>query len=63
MNSLLQQTLDMLEKTSIPLLKIASDTQVGYRWLCDLKSGRFADPGVNKIERLNKYLLSNREAA
>lgn len=63
MNSLLKQTLDLLEKTSIPLLKIASETQVGYRWLCDLKAGRFSDPGVNKIERINKYLNAQKEVA
>ena len=54
--SLLNETLDLLEKTDIPIAQVCRDTGTGPRWIYRLMAGDFADPGVNKIERLNRYL-------
>jgi hypothetical protein len=56
MNNLHNSTLQLLSNTTIPLQEIAKETRVGYRWLCDFKNGRFTDPGVNKTERLYRFL-------
>lgn len=42
---------------------IADKTDVGLRWLYDLRAGRFSDPGVNKIQRIHDYLHQDELAA
>lgn len=51
-----KSTVELLKKSDIPLSQVAADTNVGYRWICDFVNDRFADPGVNKVERIHKYL-------
>lgn len=58
-NSLHKQTIDLLNRTDVPLPTIAKETDVGYRWLCDFKAGRFDDPGVNKVERVHNFLVNS----
>lgn len=36
--------------------EVAEATGLGYEWLAKLSQGAIQDPGVNKIERLHKFL-------
>lgn len=54
-----ETTLELLKKSKIPLSQVATESRVGYRWLCDFVGGRFADPGVNKVERIHKFLTES----
>lgn len=56
MCELYKKTIALLEVTEKPMSIIAAQTNVGLRWLYDLKAGRFNDPGVNKIQRIHDYL-------
>ena len=56
MEDLHKITLELLNDTAIPLPEIAKGAEVGYRWLCDLKNGRFSDPGIKKIQRIYSFL-------
>lgn len=38
-------------------------TGLSYWWLTKLAQGRIAEPGLGKIERLQKYFLANPEPA
>ncbi|MCB4811679.1 hypothetical protein LG204_10165 [Methylovorus menthalis] len=58
MDDLHKTTLDLLNVSEIPLPEIAKGAEVGYRWLCDLKNGRFTDPGIKKIQRIYSFLCS-----
>ena len=61
MSNLYNKTLHLLEETSVPMVEVAIGANVGLRWLYDLRSGRFSDPGVNRIERIYNYLSSRPE--
>lgn len=37
------------------LRRVERDTGLRYSWLIQLKKGRFGDPGVSKIEKLDSY--------
>lgn len=62
-SELLNETLQLLADTDLPVAKIADDLGVSRRWLYELKSGDFVDPGVRKIETLNRYLREQGEAS
>lgn len=38
--------------------EVAEATGLGYDWINKLVQGQIKDPGVNKIERLHKYLTA-----
>jgi len=59
MSSFYEKTIELLQKTEKPMSEIATNADVGLRWLYDLKEGRFPDPSVNRIERIYKYLANN----
>ena len=62
--TILNETLRLIRESDIPLTIICRDVEVKPRWLHRLLAGDYADPGVNKIERLNRYLKSkNTEVA
>jgi len=56
MTDLYQKTITLLKQTKVPLSKVASESNVGYRWLCKLIAGVYSDPGINKIQRIHDYL-------
>lgn len=59
MNNLFETTLNLLSASNLPIGEIARGSNVHTRWLYDLKNGRFSDPGVNKIQRIYNFLISN----
>lgn len=63
MCELYKKTIELLDKTEKPMSTIADKTDVGLRWLYDLRAGRFSDPGVNKIQRIHDYLHQEELAA
>ena len=42
---------------------IARRSSVGYQWMTKLMAGKFADPGVHKIERLYAVLRADSQEA
>lgn len=59
MSELYKKTIELLSLTDKSMSEISKNTDVGLRWLYDLKAGRFSDPGVNKIQRIHDYLSEN----
>lgn len=62
---LFNTTLDLLKNRSAQLMlkQIAADTGIKYSWICALHNGRLKNEynkstSINKIEKLNKYLVS-----
>lgn len=51
-----QQTLALLKATDEPVASLCRRANVGSRWLRRLIRGDYAEPGVNKIERLYRCL-------
>lgn len=61
MSKLLERTLNLTKRAKIANLsdeKIASGAGVKTRWLSYFIDGKYSDPGVIKIEKLNTYLSS-----
>lgn len=65
MENLFETTLQMIRDSGLPLAQIAQNSGVGRRWIFDLMAGRYSDPGVNKIQRIHRYLsgLQSKKAA
>lgn len=61
--TLLEQTLDLIHNSGESLPAIARATGVNQRWLRRLVAGDYAEPGVNKIERIHDYLTTKDHAA
>lgn len=59
MSNLLEKTLQLLDETNLSMAEISINSEVGLRWLYDLKAGRFSDPGVNRIQRIYNHLTNN----
>jgi hypothetical protein len=55
---LLTKTLNLLEQTDASAAEICAGANVGQRWLYDLRSGRYSDPGVTRIQRIHDFLVS-----
>lgn len=53
--SLLDTTVHLLRERG-RYREVADATGLGYDWINKLVQGQIKDPGVNKIERLHKYL-------
>lgn len=54
--TLLEKTVQLLNKEGVDLHEIHSQTNLHYAWLVRIKRGDFNDPGVNKIQELYEYL-------
>lgn len=54
---LMKKTLKLLKKRG-GYRDIARATGLGYDWLLKLSAGEIGDPGVNRIERLHNFLIS-----
>jgi hypothetical protein len=52
---MLDRVLRHLRDPSVDLKAVAAATGLKYSWLSQLKTGRFTDPGVKKIETLDSY--------
>ena len=52
---MLERVLRNLRDPAIDLKAVARATDVKYSWLAQLRAGRFTDPGVSKIEKLDSY--------
>lgn len=50
------ETLKLLRKNKVHMPEIARLTGLNKRWLHRLCAGDYEDPGVNKIEKLNRFL-------
>lgn len=63
--TLLQRTIDLLERDKGNWPQTAAETGLGREWLSKLSQGAIDDPGVNKIEKLHAYLSAkyNQESA
>ena len=53
---LYKKTLNLLQRTRIPVSQIAKDTKLKPRWLNMVKNDEIPDPGVKKIEKVYDYL-------
>lgn len=56
MSNLLNETLQLAKNTDLPVLDICREADIKPRWFHRFVSGDFKEPGVAKIERLNKVL-------
>jgi len=54
--TLLQETLILIADSGLSSPQIEAGTGLKTRWLNRLIAGDYADPGVNKIEKLNAWL-------
>jgi hypothetical protein len=63
MDSLLQETLMLARATELPIPKICREAAVKERWYRRFIAGDFTDPGVNKVERLNRVLKQHKRRA
>lgn len=54
--TLLERTLALLDEADQTLGEIAEGAGVPRHWLVGLKQRRWDDPGVNRVERLFRYL-------
>lgn len=54
--TLLEETIELLNKASESRPIIATNTGLGFEWISKLANGKIPDPGVCRIERLNEYL-------
>lgn len=52
---MLDRVLRNLRDPNTDLKAVAQATGLKYSWLAQLRTGRFSDPGVNKIEKLDSY--------
>lgn len=52
---MLDRVLRDLRDPATDLKAVAKATDLKYSWLSQLKTGRFSDPGVMKIEKLDSY--------
>lgn len=53
--SMLETTVHLLRERG-GYREVAEATGLGYDWINKLVQGQIKDPGVNKIERLHRYL-------
>lgn len=56
MGELLKQTLELARRTEIPVDRICQGARVKERWYFRFVAGDFEDPGVNKVERVHRFL-------
>ena len=63
MSSLYHETLHLVRLSNMSVEDICKAAQVKPRWLAKFKAGDFTDPGVNKIERLNRVLKQQQDRA
>ena len=56
LKTLHETTLELIEGSDLTYTQIATGAGVRERWLYALAAGRFKDPGVNKMERVYRFL-------
>ena len=61
--SLYEATLGMLVDSDLTTREVSVATGINYHWLTALRAGRFEDPGVNKIEKIYRFMKSRRSKA
>lgn len=54
--SLLDRTYSLLDSSDLTIREISDGAGVNYHWLGKLKQRAFTDPGINRIERVYRYL-------
>lgn len=62
-SELLDETRTLLDDRDLTLLDISARTGINFHWLNKFQQGKFADPGVKKIETLHRFLTGNGEAS
>lgn len=53
-----QTTLNLLDSTELPDADICALAHVKKRWLAYVREGKYADPGINKMQRLHDVLVA-----
>jgi len=61
--TLFEQTLGLMEQSTIPIASLCRELKVTERWYYKLLAGDIKDPSVNRIQRLHDYLAANRSDA
>lgn len=54
------KTRQLVESTDIPASQICRDLGFDRSWLRKWLKGMIPDPGVNRIQKLHDYLISNK---
>jgi len=57
-SEMLAEVRDGLDRARGEWKKVCEDTDVDYSWLCKVAQGQIANPGVQQVERLHKYLAA-----
>jgi transcriptional regulator with XRE-family HTH domain len=57
MESILERTYRLLEKTDLSYLEIAEKTGLTKSWVAKFAQGAIDDPGVNKVELVHNLLI------
>lgn len=57
--SLLNRTYALLDSSDLTIREISDGAGVNYHWLGKLKQRAFRDPGINRIERVYRYLADH----
>jgi len=58
-----EETMQLIQQSGKTPAVLAAETGLGVRWMYRLIAGDYADPGVNKIETINKHLKSEIESS
>ena len=58
--TLFETTIKLLRENRGRFRTISDETGLDYNWLHKLSQGEINDPGVKKIERLNRYLVETK---
>lgn len=56
MGTLLDKTLELLNKDERPLMELSFETGISIYWLQKMKTGSIPDPSVNKTQDLYEHL-------
>lgn len=59
-DSLLERTYRLLDEADATLPRIAEGAGVNYHWLAKFKQRKHPNPGVLHVERLHRWLTSER---
>ena len=54
--TLLEDTIELLNRASESRPVIAKNTDLGFEWISKLANDKIPDPGVRRVEKLNAYL-------
>ena len=54
--TLLKETLTLIDESGLTINDLCEGTGLKDRWMRNLIAGKYTDPGVNKIEKLNHFV-------